>query len=102
MSGFNEHFGQAAVDDRRRDKYSRERDDDVHMNPMYDRDEERERYEAWEKYERERAEWERRRDELEQSAVGGYDYGYGTLLHTLAVQYLRMANADPPRTQNAL
>ena len=101
MSGFNEHFGQAAVDDRRRDKYSRERDDDVHMNPMYDRDEERERYEAWEKYERERAEWERRRDELEQSAAGGYDYGYGTFLHTLAVQYLRMANADPPRTQNA-
>ena len=101
MSGFNEHFGQTAVDDRRRDRYSRERDDDVHMNPMYDRDEERERYEAWEKYERERAEWERRRDELEQSAAGGYDYGYGTLLYTVAVHYLRMANADPLQTQNA-
>ena len=71
------------------------------MNSMYDRDEERERYEAWEKYERERAEWERRRDELEQSVAGGYDYGYGTLPHIVAVQYLRMANADPLRTQNA-
>jgi len=101
MSGWEDYYGQAAVDDRGRDRYSRERGDDVNMNPMYDRDEERERYEAWEKYERERAEWERRRDELEQSAAGGYDYGYGTLFHTLAVQYLWMANADPFQTQNA-
>jgi hypothetical protein len=101
MSGWDDYYGQAAVDDRRRDRYSRERDDDVHMSSVYDRDEERERYEAWEKYERERAEWERRRDELEQSAAGGYDYGYGTSLHTLPVQYLWMANADPLGTQNA-
>ena len=101
MSGWDDYYGQAAVDDRRRDRFSREREDDAHMSSVHDRDEERERYEAWEKYERERAEWERRRDELEQSATGGYDYGYGTSFHALPVQYLWMANADPLGTQNA-
>jgi hypothetical protein len=87
MSGWDDYPGQAAVDDRRRDRYSREREDDVHMSSAYDRDEERERYEAWEKYERERAEWERRRDELEQNAAGSYDYSYGTSLYALGDQY---------------